>query len=131
MTDFSEKEIEYLRTQSLGRIASVDSSGQPDAVPVTFQFDGEHINIGGFAPEKTRRHKSVLAGNTKVCLIVDDLASTNPWIPRYLRIYGEAKVIEGESPYLKVTPTVSWSWNVDKPSRNFATPPKKTVHSRG
>lgn len=45
---FTPEEIDYMRTQPLARVASVDSEGQPDVVPVTFEFDGTHINIGGY-----------------------------------------------------------------------------------
>ena len=44
--------------------------------------------------------------------------STNPWTPRFLRVYGTADVVErdgyaGRKAYLRITPTVSWSWNLD------------------
>ena len=37
---FTDDEIRYLRSQPLARIATVDADGQPDAVPVVFEFDG-------------------------------------------------------------------------------------------
>ena len=37
---FSEDETAYLYSASLGRLATVDSDGQPDVVPVTVEFDG-------------------------------------------------------------------------------------------
>ena len=44
---FSEKEIEYLKSQHIARIAtaavSPDGSVQPDVVPVGFDFDGEYF----------------------------------------------------------------------------------------
>jgi pyridoxamine 5'-phosphate oxidase family protein len=49
--------------------------------------------------------------------VVDDLVSTDPWTPRFLRVYGTADVVErdgyaGRKEYLRITPTVSWSWNL-------------------
>ncbi|MBI3217843.1 MAG: PPOX class F420-dependent oxidoreductase [Mycobacterium sp.] len=128
---FTPEEIDYMRTQPLARVASVDSEGQPDVVPVTFEFDGTYINIGGFEPAKTRRHQNVSAGNHRVALVIDDLASTEPWSPRYLRVYGTAEVINGEQPHLRVTPTISWSWNLGGESLRggaASAPPKRTVH---
>ena len=45
-TIFSEKEIEYLKSQRLARMATVNVSSedqtiQPDVVPVGFDFDGD------------------------------------------------------------------------------------------
>jgi len=47
-TIFSEKEIEYLKSQRLARIATVNVSSedqtiQPDVVPVGFDFDGDYL----------------------------------------------------------------------------------------
>lgn len=66
-----------------------------------------------------------------MALVIDDLVSTEPWSPRFLRIYGSAEVINGKHPHLRVTPTVSWSWNLGgRPldSGASAAPPKRTVH---
>jgi pyridoxamine 5'-phosphate oxidase family protein len=114
---FSDEEVAYLRSQRLARIATVDSDGQPDVVPVGYEFDGTHLYVGGLDPVKTRKFRNVQAGNTKVALVVDDLVSTDPWTPRYMRIYGIAELVEregqfGSAPYMRVMPTVSWSWNL-------------------
>lgn len=50
----------------------------PRVQPVGFEFDGTYINIGGFAPAKTRRRHNILFGNNKIALVVDDLVSTHP-----------------------------------------------------
>jgi len=44
---FSESEISYIRSQYLARIATVNSDGQPDVVPVGYEFDGSVFYIGG------------------------------------------------------------------------------------
>lgn len=44
---FSEKEIAYLKSQRLARIATVSANGDPDVAPVGFTFDGQHLLIGG------------------------------------------------------------------------------------
>ncbi|PXW35955.1 UNVERIFIED_CONTAM: PPOX class F420-dependent enzyme/OxyR family protein [Williamsia faeni] len=66
---FTDEEVAYLRSQPLARIATVDSDGQPDVVPVGFEYDGTHINIGGFAPDKIRRHHNVQDGHSKIALV--------------------------------------------------------------
>jgi pyridoxamine 5'-phosphate oxidase family protein len=115
---FSEEEIAYLRSQRLARIATVSADGQPDVVPVGFEFDGTYVYVGGIDPAKTRKFRNVRAGNTKVALVVDDLATAIPWTPRYLRIYGTAELVErqgrfGPAVYLRITPTMSWSFNLE------------------
>ena len=115
---FTDEEIAYLRSQRLARIATVSSAGQPDVVPVGFEFDGTHIYVGGLDPAKTRKFRNVQAGNSKVALVIDDLVSAQPWTPRYLRIYGTAELVErqgqfGPAPYMRITPAISWSWNLE------------------
>jgi pyridoxamine 5'-phosphate oxidase family protein len=115
---FSDEEIAYLRSQRLARIATVSADGQPDVVPVGFEFDGMHVYVGGMDPAKTRKFRNVQAGNTKVALVIDDLVSANPWTPRYLRIYGNAQLTErpgqfGPGAYMRITPTMSWSFNLE------------------
>jgi pyridoxamine 5'-phosphate oxidase family protein len=116
---FTEEEIAYLRTQRLARIATVAADGQPDVMPVGYQFDGKYFYVGGMNPVKTRKFRNLRAGNTKVALVIDDLVSVNPWTVRGMRIYGNAELVVrkegqfGPGHYMRITPTVSWSWNLD------------------
>ena len=115
---FNEEEIAYLRSQPLARIATVSADGQPDVAPVGFEFDGTYVYVGGIDPAKTRKFRNVQAGNAKVALVIDDLPSTDPWTPRYLRIYGDAELVErqgrfGSAAYMRITPTLSWSFNLE------------------
>ncbi len=116
---FTGEEVTYLRSQRLARLATVSEDGQPDVVPVGFDFDGTYLYVSGNGDTlKTRKFRNVQAGHAKVALVVDDLVSTRPWTPRFLRIYGTAEVVErdgyvGPRTYLRITPTVSWSWNLD------------------
>ena len=128
---FAQEEIDFIHAQPLARIATVDDDGQPDVVPVGFEFDGTHFNIGGLQPANTRRYHNVSAGNRKLALVIDDVASTEPWSPRFLRIYGTAEVMSGEYPYLRVTPTISWSSNLSgEPlaADHGSIPVKRRVH---
>src|SRR5215470_14240241 len=115
---FSEEEVAYLRSQRLARVATVSASGQPDVVPVVFEFDGTYLYVGGFAPAKSRKYRNVRAGNAKVAIVIDDLLSVNPWRPRLLRIYGRAELVErqgrfGHAVYMQITPIISWSFNLE------------------
>lgn len=127
---FSEQELAYLQTQRLARLATVDTSGQPTVDAVGFSLDGGQILIGTHSPVLSRKYRNVLDGHTKVALIVDDLASVQPWRPRGIKIHGTAEVVErsghfGAGRYLVITPTVSWSWGIEP--REGASGPKKTA----
>lgn len=111
---FSTEELEYLRSQPLARLATVDDDGQPDASPVGFEFDGTHFYVGGRAPEQTRKFRNVRAGHVKVAIVIDDLASVRPWTPRFVRVYGTAEIVQregmlGPGSYMRITPRTSWS----------------------
>jgi pyridoxamine 5'-phosphate oxidase family protein len=124
---FSEKEVEYLKSQRLARISTVSPEDlQPDVSPVGFDFDGECFYIGGIDLPKTRKYKNVLK-NKKISLVIDDLETVNPWASRAVRIYGTADIVTREggymdrahsssSPsapsYIRIRPLKKWSWGV-------------------
>jgi pyridoxamine 5'-phosphate oxidase family protein len=91
----STSELAYLRTQRLGRLATVDAKGRPQVNPVGYfvREDGT-IDIGGRAMGGTRKWRNVGA-NPFVSLVVDDLASVNPWAVRGVEIRGEAEQVVG------------------------------------
>jgi pyridoxamine 5'-phosphate oxidase family protein len=66
----------------------------------------------------TRKVRNVQAGNHKVALVIDDLVSLAPFVARSIRIYGLAEPpverigLVGPGWYMRITPTISWSWNM-------------------
>jgi pyridoxamine 5'-phosphate oxidase family protein len=130
---FSDEEIAYLRSQPVARLASVNADGQPDVVPVAFELDGPYIWVGGVGPDvaRTRNLSNIGAGRSKVSLVIDDLVSMEPFIARALRVYGEVERVGMVGPglYSRITPTVSWSWNLaGEPARERWYDAKRTVH---
>ena len=128
---FTEKEIEYIKSQRLARIATSSispsnvESSQPDVVPVGFDFDGEYFYVGGINILKSTKYKNVIKNN-KVALVIDDLRSINPWDPRGIRIYGLADTVDRKegyksntnhphSRYIRIRPTKKWSWGIEEP----------------
>ncbi|MGH2507272.1 MAG: PPOX class F420-dependent oxidoreductase [Ktedonobacteraceae bacterium] len=114
---FSEKELAYLRTQKLLRIATVTPDGQPDVDAVSFEFDEHSFYIGGFTLQTSRKYKNVAAGQTKVSLIIDDQETP---APRGIKLHGIAKIVQrtgrlGLTDYIAVRPTVSWHWGIEGP----------------
>jgi pyridoxamine 5'-phosphate oxidase family protein len=132
-TFFSEKEIEYLKSQRLVRIATAsvaskeeeNGSIQPDVVPVGFDFDGEYFYVGGMNIIKSKKYKNVLKNN-KVAVVIDDLKSVDPWDPRGMKIYGIADIVTRQGgymestghsnpQYIRISPKKKWSWGIDEP----------------
>ena len=117
---FSEREVNYLRSQRLARIATVSKELQPDVAPVGFDFDGTCFYIGGLNLVKSLKYKNTLE-NPKVSLVIDDLESINPWKPRGIKIHGVAEVVTregyaGSGEYILITPEVKWSWGIEEPA---------------
>ena len=91
MSVFTAAEINYLLTQPLMRFASASTNGRPDVAPVVFEVDGDDIVTGGFDITHTVLYRNI-QNNPRVLVVVDDLASINPWSPRGIKIIGTAVV---------------------------------------
>jgi pyridoxamine 5'-phosphate oxidase family protein len=125
MSAFTEKEIEYMRGQRLGRLATVGSDGAPHVVPVGFRLDseGSAIEIGGHGLGASKKWRD-LQGNQRVAFVIDDLASVQPWSPRGIEVRGRAELHDegGEkfgpgwdSAWLRILPERVVSWGIEAP----------------
>lgn len=123
MATFTEKEIDYLRRQRLGRLATVGSDGSPHVVPVGFRLDAEAqvIEVGGHGLSGSKKWRDLQA-NPRVALVVDDLESVNPWTPRGIEIRGQAELhAEGgekfgpgwDSAWIRILPRRIVSWGIE------------------
>ncbi len=92
MSSFTDKEIEYLKEQRLGRLATVDAEGTPHVVPVAFRYNAEldAVDIGGhnFAASKKFRDAEKTG---RAAFVVDDVLP--PWRPRGVEVRGRAEVL--------------------------------------
>jgi pyridoxamine 5'-phosphate oxidase family protein len=133
---FSEKEVEYIRSQHIARIATASSVSskeeqgedifiQPDVVPVGFDFDGDYFYVGGMNILKSTKYKNVLKNN-RVAIVLDDLKSIDPWDPRGIKVYGTADVVtrrggymertgHSNPSYIRIKPHKKWSWGIEEP----------------
>ncbi|HEX9097970.1 MAG TPA: PPOX class F420-dependent oxidoreductase [Candidatus Dormibacteraeota bacterium] len=123
MSAFTPREIEYLQSQLLGRLATVGADGQPHVVPVSFRYSAEldAIEISGHGFANRKKYRDVLA-NPKVAFVVDDLVSVQPWVPRGIEIRGEAEVLKSggksirpffDDDMFRIRPTRIVSWGLD------------------
>jgi pyridoxamine 5'-phosphate oxidase family protein len=119
---FTAKELEYLESQPLGRLATVDASGAPQNNPVGFWVDGAtgQVIIGGLEMAKTRKFRNVQR-NPTAALVVDDLVSRDPWTVRGVEIRGSAEALVDVDPpvpglsrdVIRITPRWIGSWGVE------------------
>ena len=115
MAVFTERELAYLNSQPLMRFASASSTGRPDVATVSFSVDGDDIVTAGFDITKTVRYRNI-AGNPTAAVVIDDLASTDPWSPRGIKVRGPARIEDdGAGQRFRITPEVIWSWGVNDP----------------
>jgi pyridoxamine 5'-phosphate oxidase family protein len=92
MSVFTDKELDYLAGQRLGRIATVGADGQPHVVPTSFRYDSEAdaIDVGGLRMSQTKKVRDVRHAG-RASIVVDDVLP--PWQPRMIEIRGTAEVL--------------------------------------
>ena len=92
MSVFTEKEIEYLRDQRLGRLATVNANGEPHVVPVAFRYNDEMdaIDIGGHNFAKSKKYRDARTTG-RAAFVVDDVLP--PWRARGVEVRGRADVL--------------------------------------
>ena len=129
---FTDKEIEYLNGQRLGRLATVTAGGRAHAVPTGFRLSEDHtaIELGGHRLSARRPlYLRNIETNPWVAFVVDDLAKVNPWSPRGVTIRGRADIYsEGgqrlgpgfDAMLIRITPTHITSWGIDAPAYGLA-----------
>ncbi len=121
MSRFTPAEIEYLKSQRLGRLATVNSKGEPHVVPVGFRYNAEldTIDIGGRNMAPTKKYRDA-ARQGHIAFVVDDVLP--PWQPRGIEIRGLAKVfptggqeiVPSFSPeIIRVYPVKIIAWGID------------------
>ena len=113
MAAFTERELEYLRSQPLMRFASASPAGVPDVAAVAFSVDGDDLVTAGFDITKTVRYRNIQQ-NPRATVVIDDLAALQPWTPRGIKVRGRASIeTDGAGEKFRITPEVIWSWGVN------------------
>jgi pyridoxamine 5'-phosphate oxidase family protein len=128
---FTDAELEYLNSQRLARIATVSATGEPDAAAVGFRVDGDEVVVGGLDNTKTRKYWNVKATG-RASLVVDDLASVDPWRPRMVKVTGEATIGTDDrgKPTIRIRPQTVWSFGLGEEGRPGFAQMKRDVGSR-
>lgn len=134
---FTEKEVEYLTGQRLGRLATVTAGGHAHVVPTGFRLSDDRtaIELGGHGLASRRPlYLRNIEANPWVAFVVDDLASVDPWTPRGVTIRGRAEIHpEGgerlgpgfDRMLITIAPASITSWGIDAAA--FGPPNSRTV----
>jgi len=126
MSVFTPAEIEYLRQQTLVRIATVGPDGRPHVTPVTFVYnaDEDAIDVGGMFFGGTKKWRDA-QGNPNVTVLVDDVIPA-PRRARALEVRGVAERHEtggeGINPrfpnfapqFLRIRPERIVAWGIEE-----------------
>ena len=111
---FSDAELTYLRSeQRLGRVATVGTDGTPHIAPVGWSYnaDLDTIDIGGRDFEKSKKYRDVQRSG-RAAVVVDDVASVDPWHPRGVEVRGRAEAVSEPQPMIRIHPDRIVSWGV-------------------
>jgi pyridoxamine 5'-phosphate oxidase family protein len=138
MSVFTPEEIDYLQNQRLARIATVGPDGQPHVVPVGFRYnpDTDTIDIGGHNFSRRKKWRDVQQ-NPHVAVVIDDIASVNPWKVRGIEIRGKTEILMtgGENvvagfdaAMFRITPKRIVSWGIN-PAANAWMPTGRSVNT--
>src|ERR671919_342499 len=107
MSVFRDDEIEYLTGERrLARIATVGLDGVPHVTPVGYRYDAstDAIEIGGLDLVTTKKYRDVERSRS-AAVVVDDLASVDPWHPRGIEVRGVADAIADPEPVIRIRPS--------------------------
>lgn len=109
-----------------GAVATVNAKGAPHVVPVGFRVpeDRDAIDVGGHGFAGSKKHRDIKA-TQRVAIVIDDLASTNPWTPRGIEVRGTAEIHESggtgkfgqgwDETWVRILPERVISWGVEAP----------------
>ncbi len=115
MSAFTDPELAYLTGERrLARIATVGKDGTPHVVPVGWSYNPEHdtIDVSGRQLEQTKKFRDV-ARSGRAAVVIDDLASTNPWHPRAVEVRGLAEAIKEPEAIIRIHAEHILSWGLD------------------
>src|SRR4051812_43051142 len=116
MSVFREAELQYLAGgRQLGRIATVGADGTPHVVPVSWIYNAarDTIDVGGRDLEQTKKFRDV-ERTGRAALVIDDLASTDPWRPRGIEVRGRGEAIAMPTALIRIHPERIVSWGLDR-----------------
>jgi pyridoxamine 5'-phosphate oxidase family protein len=127
MSVFSDNELDYLRSQRLGRLATIRPDGSPQIAPVGYRYNAELdvVDIGGRFMSRSKKYRNIL-NNPHISLVIDDVLP--PWQPRGVEIRGIAQALPTggkdlfgvkasyavDDAIIRITPVQIVGWGLDQ-----------------
>ena len=116
MSAFTDAELRYLHEGARGRlarVATIGRDGTPHVVPVGWRHDpdGDTIDVGGHDLPATKKFKDVARAG-RAAIVIDDLASIDPWRPRGIEVRGRAEAVLEPRPLIRIHPDRVRSWGL-------------------
>jgi pyridoxamine 5'-phosphate oxidase family protein len=114
MSAFTPRELAYLQAERrLARIATVGRDGTPHVTPVGWSYNPEQdtIDVGGHSLEQTKKYRDVQATG-RAAIVIDDLASTDPWRPRGVEVRGRGET-RADPALIRIHPERVVSWGIE------------------
>jgi pyridoxamine 5'-phosphate oxidase family protein len=114
---FTDNELLYMAEADrsrLARLATVGKDGTPHVVPVGWRYNPEYdaIEISGFELERTKKFRDAKR-TERAAVVIDDLASVDPWRPRGIEVRGRAEAVGGVRPVIRLHPARIISWGIE------------------
>jgi pyridoxamine 5'-phosphate oxidase family protein len=121
---FTPNELAFLSQRNLARIATVGKDGTPHVVPVgmwTHNAAEDTIDVRGRDLEKTKKFRDV-ARSRRAAIVIDDLASIDPFRPRAIEVRGHAETVTDPEVLIRIRPEriISWGTDPDQPGERSA-----------
>jgi pyridoxamine 5'-phosphate oxidase family protein len=120
MSNFTAAELAYLRGERrLGRVATVGKDGTPHVAPVGWSYNDnlDTIDVGGRNFERSKKYRDVHRSG-RAAIVIDDLASVDPWRPRGVEVRGRADVVDDPGPMIRIHPDRVVSWGLEADTRH-------------
>jgi pyridoxamine 5'-phosphate oxidase family protein len=129
MSEFTENELEYMterRPERLARIATVGKDGTPHVVPVGWRYNAREdtIDVTGMSFANTKKFRDARRSG-RAAIVIDDLESVDPWLPRGIEVRGRAEVLTEPRPMIRIHPERIVSWGLE--TEDFATRHARSV----
>jgi pyridoxamine 5'-phosphate oxidase family protein len=115
MAQFSADEKAYLGERRLARLATVGRDGTPHITPIGMwhlSADAAWVEVTGRNFAASKKYRDV-AATGRAAIVVDDLASTDPWRPRGVEIRGTAEALSEPEPHIRIHPDRVISWGLE------------------
>ena len=121
MSAFTSAEIEYLQSQQLGRLATINGVGEPHVAPTGFRYNAglDTIDIGDHNLAVSKKFRDAKRTG-RAAFVVDDVLP--PWQPRGVEVRGRAEVFEEgrnevnsdfDAELVQLHPTRIVGWGID------------------